>query len=364
MGAPKSKGGISTPGYRVLDTLGEGGMGTVYRAVHQTLGQEVALKVLDPTLSRLPEFRERFLDEAKIQFTLRHPNIVQVITAESDRPSLFLVMELIDGLSLEQVLARRKKLPLQEAMNIFGQVCDGVAFAHSMGVIHRDIKPANILIRANGAAKVTDFGIAKVSGDIRRTRAGVAMGSAAYMSPEQILGRKDIDQRTDVYSLAVMFYEMVTGRLPFEVDASKDSDSDFEIRQAHVNAQPNSMRLLDEEIPQEVDGLILRALRKDPVDRFSSVSELNEALLGALVKPIETQHARPKASRAASGPEISAWKVVLVVLSLFLAGSILFVGTVLVRDAKVNAPVDKSKTTGWTPEKEKRYQELKKKLGR
>ncbi len=192
----------TTIGEYILERkLGEGGMGAVYFGRHRGLDQEVAIKVLNPIIATNHELKERFLQEAKIQVSLRHPNIVMVHTAITTGPHMALIMEYVDGTSLEKVLERRGTLPVADAVHIIKQVLSALEHAHSKGVIHRDIKPSNIMIHADGTARVMDFGIAKVLGGAKLTQTGTTMGSAHYMSPEQVLGRKDIDHHTDIYSL-------------------------------------------------------------------------------------------------------------------------------------------------------------------
>lgn len=223
--------------YTVLESLGEGGMGAVYRGVHEKLGQEVAIKIMDPLLAKNPDLRERFLSEARIQVHLRHPGIVQLLNADFDGDQVCLILELVRGLSLDHVLAKRGYLPVDEALKIFTQVLSALGYAHKRNVVHRDIKPSNLIIEADGTTRITDFGIAKVLGDIRLTKTGTAMGSAAYMSPEQVLGKKDIDHRSDIYSLGVTFFEILTGSLPFGGKKS-DTENDFLIKKAHVEQSP------------------------------------------------------------------------------------------------------------------------------
>ena len=266
-------------GYRIERKIGEGGMGAVFKGVHPAFGQEVAIKVLDPLLARDPELRARFVQEARIQMGLRHQGIVQVLTGQVDGDSPCLVMEFVDGMSLADVLARRGALPPAEAARIFVQVLDAVAHAHAQGVVHRDLKPGNILVQADGTAKVADFGIAKVVGDARMTRTGTTMGSPHYMAPEQVLGRKEIDARADVYALGATLFETLTGRPPFgALEAGDGTDSDFSIKEAHVRAAPPDVRSIRPEIPASIAEIVACALAKDPAQRFQSCGAFKRAL--------------------------------------------------------------------------------------
>ena len=269
--------------YRLDRKLGEGGMGAVYKASHTSLDQQVAVKVLDPALARSPEVRERFLQEANIQLRLQHPGIVRVLTASTEGPHLALVMEYVDGLSLAQVIERRRALPVDDAHGLFRQVLAAVGVAHSRGVVHRDIKPSNIMVQADGTARVMDFGIAKVVGGQKLTRTGTVMGSAHYMSPEQIVGSKDVDHRTDIYSLGITFYEVLTERTPFEGMEGDSTDADFMIKLAHKEQPPPDPRSLRGDLPREVSEGLLKALAKAPRERFGSCEEF----AGALVRPME-----------------------------------------------------------------------------
>jgi len=270
-------------GYKLERMLGQGGMGEVYRGVHPALGQEVAVKVLDPVLARDPELRERFIQEARIQIGLRHQGIVQVLTADTEGEHLALVMEYVEGLSLDELIRKRGHLPPAEAASLFGQVLDALSFAHRNGVIHRDIKPSNIMVQADGEAKIMDFGIAKVLGSTKLTQTGTAIGSAHYMSPEQVLGKKDIDHRTDIYSLGVSLYEALVGLPPF-AEEGMNTDSDFKIKDAQVRKEPTDPRKLQAEVPSEMAKTVLSAMAKDREERWQSAAEMKEAMVKVKAK--------------------------------------------------------------------------------
>ena len=264
--------------YRLGRKLGEGGMGAVYLAAHEALEQRVAVKVLYAALARSEEVRTRFIQEANIQIQLQHPGIVRVLTASTQGEHLALVMEVVEGLTLEQALRRHGRLPLDRTLPLVRQVLDAVGYAHTRGVVHRDLKPSNIMVQPDGQPKVMDFGIAKVLGGTRLTRTGTLMGTAMYMSPEQVLGRSDIDHRTDIYSLGVTFFEMLTGKAPFEEAGEGSADSDFLIKQAHVQGAPPDPRSVHPGLPDAVARVLLRALEKAPDRRFDSCEEFASAL--------------------------------------------------------------------------------------
>ncbi len=271
--------------YRLERKLGEGGMGSVYLGVHGALGQKVAIKILAPELSRHEEIRERFLQEARIQIALQHPAIVQVHTASTEGGALALVMEYVDGPTLGEALASRGALPLDEALPLIGQILAAVGYAHGRGVVHRDLKPSNLLLTAGGAVKVTDFGIAKVIGGTKLTRTGTVMGSAEYMSPEQVVGSAEIDHRSDLYSLGATFHEMLTGKAPFEGLGGPDSDSDYLVREAHVRRPAPDPRTVAPELPEHVALALVHALAKEPADRPGSAAEFWAELSGDAETP-------------------------------------------------------------------------------
>ena len=302
MGDPRPAGavGADLTGERIMEyrlerKLGEGGMGQVYLGSHETLDQKVAVKVLDPVLSRNEEVRTRFIQEANIQVSLQHPGIVRVLTANTDGEHLALVMEFVEGESLEQALVRLGRLPTRDALKLAEQVLAAVGHAHAKGVVHRDLKPSNIMVQAGGAAKVMDFGIAKVLGGAKLTRTGTLMGTAHYMSPEQVLGRTDIGPATDIYSLGVTLFEALTGQVPFQGAETDGTDSDFLVKQAHMNTAPPDPRILVPELPGSVCAALLRALAKDPAQRFESC----EAVLAALIAPPSASTTAPVATPAA-----------------------------------------------------------------
>ncbi len=263
--------------YRLEQEIARGGMGVVYRAVHTVFDEVVAIKAIFPELTLNPELRERFLNEAKIQRRLRHPNIVQIRECLIDGGKFHIVMEYIEGETLTHHLRRLgRPMSPNEAIDVFCQALQGLGFAHSQGVIHRDIKPSNIMLTRDGVAKLTDFGIARALGSAKLTRTGTAVGTPAYMSPEQILGAK-VDRRSDIYSMGVTLYEMLTGRVPFE--RARESDSDFAVLEAHIKQVPARPSHWIPEIPVFLEGSVLKALAKRPEERFASCQEFQAALV-------------------------------------------------------------------------------------
>ncbi len=265
--------------YVVERVLGEGGMGEVYLARHTALDQQVAVKILDPEVARKSGVRERFIQEANIQAKLKHPNIVQVLTAtKTDGGTPALIMEYVEGKSLSEVLELRGALPKDDALKIMGQVLSAVGYAHRQGVIHRDLKPSNVMVMASGEVKVTDFGIAKVLGSSKLTRTGTAMGSAHYMSPEQIRRPDTVDARSDIYSLGCMFYEVLTGRPPFGDKDESGTESDFEIKNAHISEGIPFLKNEKSDIPAWLSSLVTRMLEKEPENRFSNCDLIREEI--------------------------------------------------------------------------------------
>jgi len=281
-------------GFRIEQLIGEGGMATVWLARHETLGKTVAIKVLDPLLARDGDLVQRFVDEAKIQCNLRHPGIIAIENFSQD--PLAIVMEYVDGRSLSEMIGKVVgPIPFDQARLLMLQTLAAVGYAHQQGVIHRDLKPANILVTSDGAVKVVDFGIAKIIGGSKLTQTGTTMGTAAYMAPEQIKGSKDVDRRSDIYSLGVTFYEMLAGRTPFESD--DNTENDFEIRTAHVQQTPPDPRQFYPAIPEGAVAVLLRALAKDPAQRFQTADEMMWALQSVSASVQGVHVPAPRATR-------------------------------------------------------------------
>ena len=259
--------------YEIVQILGAGGMGQVYQVRNILSNRIEAMKVLLPNLEGDPGLADRFLNEIKVQATLDHPNIAKLHTAMRSGNQLVMVMEFVDGTPLSQLLLRGP-LPPSAAAAYASQVLDALGYAHAHGVIHRDIKPANIMLTAAGHIKLMDFGIARVQTDRRLTQTGSTVGSLFYMSPEQIKGG-DPDGRSDLYSLGIAMYEMVTGRRPFL------GDSDFQIMSAHLQQAPMAPIEVIPGIPSGLSDIILMAIEKDPAARFQSAEAFRAALARA-----------------------------------------------------------------------------------
>ena len=246
--------------YHVRSRIAHGGMATVYLATDTRLDREVALKVMHADLARDADFVGRFIGEAKSVARLSHPNIVGVYDQGSDGHCLYLAMEYVPGHTLRALLRERGWLPWQDALNVIDPVLSGLAAAHQAGIVHRDIKPENVLLTGDGRVKVVDFGLARASAAVGNTRAGVIIGSVAYIAPEQVTGAPS-DARTDVYSAGVMLFEMLTGRQPYT------GESPLAVAYAHVNSDVPAVGSLVGGIPPGVDQLVRAATSRDPQRR-------------------------------------------------------------------------------------------------
>jgi serine/threonine protein kinase len=264
--------------YEIRELLGAGGIGQVHAAFDTQLEREVAIKSLRPELLSDKNFVDRFHGEAKSLARLEHPNITRLYSFFSDNDHVYLVMECVRGETLEEFLKKRGgRLSVRESLAIIAQVADGLGYAHSLGIVHRDIKPANLMITAAGMVKIMDFGIARVRGSQRLTRDGGIIGTLAYMAPEQLLGQ-ETDGRSDLYSLAIMLYEMLSGSVPFQ------ADTDYALMQAHINTRPARLSSRVVGLDGRIDATLTRALAKKPEQRFASVREFSDALGATLLR--------------------------------------------------------------------------------
>jgi eukaryotic-like serine/threonine-protein kinase len=257
--------------YKILEQLGGGGMGIVYKAEDSRLGRIVALKFLPPTFSSDSEAKARFIHEAKAASSLQHVNVCTIHDIDmSEDGQMFICMDFYDGESLKSKL-ERGPLEMKVAVALCVQVARGLAKAHEQGIVHRDIKPANIMITNDGIAKIVDFGLAKLIGQSTLTRTGATLGTFAYMSPEQVRG-EEVDHRTDLWSLGVVLYESLTGGRPFW------SDYQQAVFYTILNDEPKPPRQVDPSIPEPLEAIILRALAKEKAERYQSAGELAEDL--------------------------------------------------------------------------------------
>ena len=251
--------------YEILEVIGTGGMAVVFKAKCHRLNRLVAIKMLKRDLSEDAEFRRRFHDESQAVAMLSHPNIVAVYDVSRGGDMDYIVMELIDGITLKQYMARRGKLNWPEALHFITQIMRGLGHAHSRGIIHRDIKPQNIMVLRDGTVKVTDFGIACLSNGANPSNE--AIGSVHYISPEQAKGDYT-DNRSDIYSAGVVLYEMLTSRLPFE------GDNPMAVAIQHLNAVPLNPRELNPDIPEALEQICMKAMATDRNMRYSTADEM------------------------------------------------------------------------------------------
>jgi serine/threonine protein kinase len=272
---PSNLEGITLGKYRILEALGRGGMAQVYKAYHPQLDRYMAVKILRSDLVENEEFLARFRHEAHAVSGLRHANIVQVFDFDVQDEQYYMVMELLEGDTLRALLneyrVRGQRIPLTEVVRIIKDILSALAYAHGEGITHRDIKPANIMLTKKGQAVLTDFGIAQILGSTQHTVSGALMGTLNYMAPEQGL-KGECDSRSDIYSLGIVLYEMLTGYTPF------DADTPLAILMKHLNDPLPLPTQVDPALPSTLEQIVLKALAKDPDDRFQSAEEMSAAL--------------------------------------------------------------------------------------
>jgi len=261
--------------YKIVEKIGEGGMGAVFKGIDLMLEREVAIKMLRPELASQPQVVERFRSEAVTLAKLNHPNVATLFSFLRQGEDFFMVMEFVRGETLDSLVRRSGAMPCHEAISLFCQALEGIDHAHKMGIVHRDIKPANMMLTETGTLKVMDFGIARVLGTSRMTKQGNIVGTIEYMSPEQVRGQ-ETDARSDIYSLGILLYEMLTGRVPFS------SDSEYDLMQMQIERAPDPPRMFAPQIPQIVEQAIMRSLAKRSDARFQGAAEFRSALLSAV----------------------------------------------------------------------------------
>ncbi len=308
--------------YRILAELGRGGMGVVYKAEDTKLKREVALKFLPANALQGQAEKERFLREAQAAAALNHANICHIYAIEEHDGQMFIAMELIEGQSLEDIVGAngRSPLPLNDAIDYASQIAAGLQAAHEKGIIHRDIKSANIMVSDKGVVKIMDFGLAKLANRSKMTVEGLTLGTAAYMSPEQARGEA-LDKRSDIWSLGVVLYEMISGQLPFK------GDYEQAVIYSILNVEPEPLTALRSGLPITVDGIIAKALAKDPAVRYQHVDELPADLRGldaTLLNGSRISTITPAGTAAARPGQRLPWLVAAVSVVTALTALILF----------------------------------------
>ncbi|HAA89275.1 MAG: Serine/threonine-protein kinase Sp [Thermoanaerobacterales bacterium 50_218] len=321
--------------YEIISRLASGGMANVYLARCRVLNRLVTIKVLKEELAEDKEFLQRFQREAQAVASLSHPNIVNIYDVGEENGLPYIVMEYVEGENLKEVIRRKAPFSPQEIANIGAQVCAALAHAHEKGIVHRDIKPHNILVTTGGRIKVTDFGLARMlsAPSANVTQSGTVVGSVYYFSPEQAQGR-EVDPRSDIYSLGVVLYEMATGEVPFK------GDNPISVALKHLQEEPPPIRQKNPAIPPELEQVIFKAMAKDPENRFSSADEMRKALtwgdFAELAGPEEEQTRvlyRPRKRK----PRLRGWVVVALVAILFVAAGFLL-GSILQHSEEVTVP--------------------------
>ncbi len=294
--------------YRIMEQLGQGGMATVFKAYHASLDRYVALKVLHPAFNQDPNFEARFQREARVVARLEHPNIVPVYDYSEHEKRPFLVMKFIEGITLK---ARMDNGPLasEEITKIVDSVGSALAYAHKQGILHRDIKPSNVLIANDGQIYLADFGLARIAQSGESTLSSdMIMGTPQYISPEQAMGKADLDQRTDLYSFGVMLYEMVVGKVPF------NADTPFSIIHDHIYSPLPLPRVVNPNVPEPVERVLLKALSKERDDRFEDANQLVAAFKDAWNiagvpmqgSDVSVSQVMPKETKVVAAPDVTS----------------------------------------------------------
>ncbi len=317
-------GDVLADRYELEELVGTGGMSSVYRAHDRLLDRKVALKILHSHYGADEEYVERFRREARAVAALSHPNIVTVIDRGEHAGRQFIVFEYVDGENLKRLIERGGPAPVQMALELAMQVARGLSFAHQQGLVHRDVKPQNVLLNGDNQAKVTDFGIAR-SLDVQHgmTQTGTVLGTSDYIAPEQAQGQR-VDEHTDVYSLGVVLYELLTNEVPFP------GENFVAVAMRHINEPPPEIRDKRPDVPPRVEAAVQRAMAKRPEDRFPTMDEFCRELEACaaelqggdgtqVLAPPRRSAARPRRRRA------SPWPLLLVLVALLAIGAVVYV---------------------------------------
>jgi len=311
--------------YQIIEELGKGGMGRVYKAIDKEVNAKIAIKLIKPEIASHKKIIQRFRNELKIARDISHKNVCRMYDLNKEKGSYYITMEYVSGEDLKSFIRRARQLTAGTALTIAKQVCEGLTEAHKLGVVHRDLKPQNIMIDREGNARIMDFGIARSLSGKGITGAGVMIGTPEYMSPEQVEG-KEVDPRSDIYSLGIILYEMVTGQVPFE------GDTPFTIGVKHKSEPPNPPKKLNEQIPDDLNRVILRCLEKDPEKRYQSAQEVRSELTN-IEKGIPTTEKVVPQRKPLTSKEVTVtfspkklWIPVLAVTALAVLAFVLFRG--------------------------------------
>ena len=324
--------------YEIIEELGRGGMGKVYRVEDKKINGEIALKLIKPEIGSDRQTIERFSNELKMTRMISHRNVCRMFDLGEDKGSYFITMEYVHGEDLKSFIHRVGQLPIGKAMSIGKQVCEGLAEAHRLGVVHRDLKPSNIMIDKDGNARIMDFGIARSLQAKGITGAGVIIGTPEYMSPEQAES-KDVDKRSDIYSVGVILYEMLTGRVPFE------GETPLGVIMKHKGETPKDPKEFNAQVPQDLSRLIMRCLEKDKANRYKSADALHSEL-EKIEKGIPTTDQVVSKRKPFTSKEITVkfqFKKLLIpgLVLVFLALAVIIVGKIFLK--KEAGPITSAK---------------------
>jgi serine/threonine protein kinase/tetratricopeptide (TPR) repeat protein len=307
--------------YQIIEEIGKGGMGKVYKVLDTKIKEKIALKLIKPEIAKDKKTIERFNNELKLARKIRHKNVCQMFDLGEERGTQFITMEYVSGEDLRSSIRRFGQLPIGKSLSVALQICEGLAEAHKQGVVHRDLKSNNIMVDQEGNVRIMDFGIARSLESKGITGSGVMIGTPEYMSPEQVEG-KDVDQRTDVYSLGIIFYEMLTGRVPFE------GDTPFTVGVKQKSELPQNPKKLNSQIPDSLNKVILKCLEKEKNKRYQSAGEVRSNLLN-IEKGIPTTEREIPAKKPLTSREITVTvgiKKVLIPVMIILAAVVIGTG--------------------------------------